>query len=311
MNSELSISILIPTYNHECVDLVRDLQRLADACEGMRYEILVSDDGSTDKAIIAANKSIDAQPGCRYLRRDINVGRAATRNLLAQTAQYDRLLFIDCHMSIIAEDFLMRYLQCVDADVAYGGYHVPEGMKEWKGNLRYRYEQARHHVISIKERQAHPYQDFHTSNFMIRRDIMLEHPFDERFRRYGYEDVFFGRKLKEAGIPVTHIDNPVGFDDFESNERFLEKTAEGLLTLSERRNDLRGYSRLLEKAEKIERWHLAGCVRLWHKLFGRLERKNLVGRHPNLALFNLWRMGTFFAQKKIKLIHIPKLKKRR
>ena len=311
MNRELTISILIPTYNHQCVELVRDLQRLADACEGMSYEILVSDDGSTDKDVISANKAINALPSCRYLRRDINAGRAATRNLLARMAQYDYFLFIDSHMSIISDDFLVRYLEHADNDVVYGGYQVPADRKELKGNLRYRYEQARHHVISIEERQAHPYHDFHTSNFMIRREVMLAHPFDERFRRYGYEDVFFGRVLKEAGVVVTHIDNPVGFEGFESNNYFLEKTTEGLLTLLERRNELRGYSRLLEKAEKIERWHLGGCVRLWHKLFGRLERKNLTGRHPSLTFFNLWRMGTFFAAKKIKLISIPKLKKSR
>ena len=47
-----SLSILIPTYNNECLELVRDLQAQASilsSTNDLEYEILVADDGSTDK----------------------------------------------------------------------------------------------------------------------------------------------------------------------------------------------------------------------------------------------------------------------
>ncbi len=294
METVSELSILIPTYNHDCVRLVHDLHQQASRCDGLRYEILVSDDGSTDRSVVSSLHGLNALPHCRYLRRDINAGRSATRNLLARTAQYDHLLFIDSHMSVISDDYLSRYLSHPDVPVVYGGYHVREGMREWRSNLRYRYEVARHHVISVEERQSHPYHDFHTSNFMIRRDVMLRHPFDKRFRRYGYEDVFFGRQLEESGIQILHIDNAVGFEVFEHNELFLLKTHEGLQTLWEMRGELSGYSRLLAKSESLERKHLGGCIRLWHRLFGGIERRNLLSGHPQLWVFNLWRMGAFF-----------------
>lgn len=288
------LSILIPTYNHDCTTLVRGLHQQASLCAGLRYEILVSDDGSTDRRVVSSLQALTALPHYRYLRRDINAGRAVTRNLLARSAQYDHLLYIDSHMSIVADDYLSRYLAHLAEPVVYGGYSVQAGLSEWRDRLRYRYEVARHHVISIEERQAHPYQDFHTSNFMIHRELVLRYPFDERFRRYGYEDVFFGRRLAEAGVRIQHIDNPVGFHEFESNDAFLCKTEEGLRTLWEMRHELRGYSRLLSKSDKLRRYHLGGCIRLWHRLLGGLEHRQLQGRHPQLWVFNLWRMGEFF-----------------
>ena len=51
------LSILIPVYNDSARELVAELQRQAQAVEGLRYEILVVDDGSTDEAAIAANKA--------------------------------------------------------------------------------------------------------------------------------------------------------------------------------------------------------------------------------------------------------------
>ena len=254
------LSILIPVYNHVCVKLVSDLHHQAERCKGLRYEILVSDDGSTDPAVVSANRMIDTLPCCRYLRRDINAGRAATRNLLAHSAHYTHLLFIDSHMSVLSSDYLSRYLSHPSEGVVYGGYTVPAGRDDLRDNLRYRYEASRHHVISLEERQSHPYHDFHTSNFMIQREVILRVPFDERFRRYGYEDVFFGKQLEMSHVDILHIDNPVGFADYESNERFLTKTREGLRTLWEMRSEVTGYSRMLSRSERLNRFHLGGRI---------------------------------------------------
>jgi hypothetical protein len=47
---------------------------------------------------------------------------------------------------------------------------------------------------------------------------MLNIPFDERIRNYGYEDVLLGKRLKENKIDILHIDNPLILDNYESNE---------------------------------------------------------------------------------------------
>ena len=122
---------------------------------------------------------------------------------------------------------------------------------------------------------------------------MLRYPFDERFHNYGYEDVLYGKTLKSANIPITHIDNALGFSRFESNERFLEKTLEGLHTLYTFRQELSGYSRLLDLSAKFERWNLSWLVRGIYGIIERAVLRNLKGNHPSVQLFKVFRLGEY------------------
>ncbi len=285
------LSILIPTYNGICLQLVRSLCRQAEAVEGLDYEIIVADDGSTDEACVNANRAIGTLPHSLYIIRSANSGRAAIRNFLAQQARYQWLLFIDSDMTIRHDDYLHNYLAC-DGEVVYGGYTVGEGPQ---GNLRHIYEQEAAPRHTATERRKHPYQDFHTANFLIRRELMLAHPFDERFRHYGYEDVLLGKVIRQAGIAIAHIDNPVGFDTFEDNASFVSKTEEGLLTLYEFRHELRGYNSLLTLVNGIHIGAVRSAIRLWHRLLGPLERRNLCGSHPRLNVFKLYKLGYYLS----------------
>lgn len=287
-----ALSILIPTYNDECVTLVDDLRQQAEQ-SGIVFEILVGDDGSTDAEVIEKNRKICKWPHCHYLIQIQNIGRAAIRNFLAKEAHYDWLLFIDSDMSIVRPDYLSRYLTMEQADVVDGGVSIVGDAAILKGNLRFKYEKASEQEHTTEIRQKHPYQDFHTANFLIRRDLMLAHPFDERFRYYGYEDVLFGKQLRADHIAITHLDNPMGFCTFESNLDFVAKTEEGLRTLHQFRNELRGYSRLLTLVEGIHIPLILSLIRFFHRLFGGLIRRNLCSHYPNLRLFSLYKLGYF------------------
>lgn len=286
------LSILIPTYNDVCVGLVDSLSTLACQTTGLTYEILVADDGSTSSAVIEANQEINAFPHARYILRKQNVGRSAIRNFLAQQAQYDLLLFIDSHMSVVNDSFLSDYLSYHDSQLVYGGYTV-DATQEHKGNLRHAYELSCIAAQDASYRALSPYSNFHTSNFMIHREVMLAYPLDERFRYYGYEDVLFGKQLKSAGINITHINNPVGFARFEDNLRFVEKTEEGLQTLYAFQEELRGYSRLLTISERLRDNHLLRLFHMLHSCLGRPIRSNLIGRHPSLYLFKIYKLTYF------------------
>jgi len=290
-----ALSILIPTYNDLCVNLVDELRQQAEQT-GIAFEILVADDGSTDTDIIRENSEITQWEHCHYLRQAENIGRAAIRNFLAKEAHYDWLLFIDSDMSMVRTDYLSEYISMEGADVIDGGVAIGGDAHALKGNLRYRYEKAAEHEHTVEIRQQNPYRDFHTANFLIRRDLMLTHPFDERFRYYGYEDVLFGKQLRGDHIAITHIDNPMGFCTFESNPDFVAKTEEGLRTLRQFRDELRGYSRLITLVEGIHLPIIISLIRCWHRLFGKWERKNLCGSHPSLRLFSLYKLGYFLCK---------------
>ena len=261
------------------------------------YEIIVADDGSTDMQTIEANRPIASLTNCQYLIRPENVGRAVIRNILAQTAQYAFLLYIDSDLTIISDQFIRRYVDCLNENttVIDGGVSIQgDQIQNLSGkNLRYLYEKAEEPNHTAACRQASPYQHLHTANLLIRKELILQHPFDERFRHYGYEDVLLGKVLHQHQVPITHIDNPLGFCTFESNPDFVAKTEEGLRTLNQFRHDLRGYSRLLTFVSGIHISLILSLIRLWHRLFQKAERRNLCGSRPSLLVYKLYRLGYF------------------
>lgn len=288
------LSILIPIYNSDCRGLVSELCRQAEAIDGLQYEIRVADDGSSNAQCIMLNAQLSSLKNVHYIRREQNVGRAAIRNFLANEARYEWLLFIDGDMAIPSLHFIERWLECEATDVAYGGYIVGEGERS---SLRFIYEKQCEPIHRAAERCKRPFMHFHTCNVLIRRELMLKYPFDERFRHYGYEDVFFGKQLRKAGFQIMHTENPVGFFDFEDNAHFVSKTEEGLRTLAEFHDELRGYSQMITFVEGIHIAAVRWAIRLWHKLFGSMERKKLCGQKPSLKLFKLYKLGYYLTLK--------------
>lgn len=284
------ISILIPTYNHVCVELVSTLQQQASQLP-ISYEIIVADDGSTVASTIEANRIINDYTNSRFIERPKNAGRAAIRNYLANQASKPWLLFIDSDMVVRRPDFLRSYVDTLDEQAVWdGGICVGGNASLLKKNLRYQYERANEQLHTVGRRQQQPYRDFHTANFMAPKQLMTEHPFDLRFRHYGYEDVLFGMTLETHQIPIYHINNPLSFEVFEDNDQFLSKTEEGLRTLYAFRHELKAGSRLLQHVEHLG-W-LLPLLRLYHQATNKLERRFLL-RHPSLFVFSLYRLGYY------------------
>ena len=291
------LSILIPTYNGSVYPTAKQLSALCerialDAPSPFKYEIIAADDGSNQIDKVEANKAIDTLPHCRYIIKEKNSGSAATRNFLATQSQYKWLLFIDCDMEIPGMDYIMRYLQCDETDVTNGGIKVGASWDTHRQNLRYLYEKDAEPHHTVDKRQAAGFKEFRSTNFLIRRSCILAHPFDERFTKSGYEDVCFGKTLKEAGATILHIDNPLILNDFENNEDFIRKTERNITTLFRFRKELKGYSRIIDYAERIPL-----LFRLWHTLFGQLERRHLTGSHPRLWAYLLYRIGYYASLK--------------
>ena len=312
--THIDLSILLPSYNNVCVSLVQVLQRQADALRGkldkpFRYEIIVADDGSTDAACINANRVIGDMLHCRYLRMEQNVGRAQIRNVLISESRGDYVLLIDSDLFLCDDNYLYKYATST-ADVVYGGTRIGgEGFamvdneantENLKGNLRYIYEKKAEPSHRAAFRQLRPNQEISVCNLYARRDIMEAHPFDSRFKAYGYEDVLFGKRLAESGIEVTHIDNPVLINEFEPNSVFVKKTEEAILTLCRFEQDLEGYSNLKTKVTTLGRYIPLSLFRLWHRIMKNKEKRNLTGSKPSLLLFKLYKLGFFLENRKVK-----------
>jgi glycosyltransferase involved in cell wall biosynthesis len=288
-----SLSVLIPAYNCNCLPLVEQLLPLLQS-DVDAYEVIVSDDATADPEIIKANEAINQLPGCRYILKTENAGSAANRNYLGAISQYPLLLFLDCDIVIPDKGFLKHYLSTPIDGVVNGGISIIQDARLYQ-NLRYRYEKAQAPAHTAVMRQAHRYQHFRSTNFMITRSAFEKCTFDERFTRSGYEDVLYGKMLKQQHINVVHIDNPVLMTKFESNSDYVNKIERSLQTLYTFRQDLRGYSRLLTFVSGIHLPIVRNLIRLWHKIFKKAERRNLCGSRPSLFIFKLYRLGYYLS----------------
>lgn len=218
------ISICIPVYNYKVDSLVQDLSIQLELLK-VQAEILVIDDGSDDEYRKFHQEKLYNIPYCKYVELLQNVGRAKIRNLFLNYIQYDYLLFLDCDVKIISNDFVFKYIQFIhkyQPSVVCGGFIYPNQKPERKYLLRWFYGNKKESKpASI--RSLNPYQSFMTSNFLIRKEIFKNHKFDENIQSYGHEDTLLGYELKQKNIPIFHLDNPVLIDDKQTNEDFLQK----------------------------------------------------------------------------------------
>lgn len=282
------LSILIPVYRDSCVAQVVALHA---QCLGLDkpWEIVVADDGSPSPCD-ALNDEIATLTHCRLIKRQENVGRAAIRNFLAREARFDTLLYIDAGM-MPSEGFVAAYVENMGkADVVVGSLKVAEGSVDLS-NLRCKNEMKAEHGYSVVKSNEQPYKNFHSGNFMAERQVVLDNPFREDIKTYGYEDTLFGKGLADRHVSILHIENPLLFVRFESNERFLEKTREAMLTLYAYRHELKGYSALLHLVDSLQRYHLLWITVWINRLISTAVSRRLMGDKPSVFLYNVFRVG--------------------
>lgn len=218
------ISILVPIFNRPVIALARELSA-AGAEAGVPHEVIFIEDGSTE--YLNQNKSVAKEQNTVYKVNSENIGRSAIRNLLADTAKYDLLLFLDCDVLLPDELFLKRYLNAIEGkDVVCGG-HTYRKQAPASRKLHHAYGLKRECLPAVARREK-PYNSFKTSSFLIRKDLFQKIRFDETLTTYGHEDTLFGAELRKRKANIAHIDNPVIHIALDTNEAFLEKSKQAL-----------------------------------------------------------------------------------
>ncbi|MEG1546098.1 MAG: glycosyltransferase [Bacteroides sp.] len=284
------LSILIPTYNYNCYPLVEELWQQAKELNAP-FEIIVADDASREEMKID-NRQINKLSNCRYLELEKNIGRACIRNLLGEEAQYKYLLFLDSDAGIKEKLFLRKYLEVApSADVVCGGLLHPSSPISASSTLRYRYEKNADKRRNVSYRREFPYKQFTAFNLLIKKEVFLAIKFDESFVLYGHEDTVLGAELKRRSIPILHIDNALYHLGLESNEIFLRKTEISIANLICEKDKLKKSSRLYLNYSSLCNKGMKPFIMLSFKLFSKALRKNLLGTHPNMKLFALYKLG--------------------
>lgn len=286
------ISILIPVYEESCIHLVNDLREQAKKLSE-DYEILVFDDCSPTRR--EDNRPLASMRGVFYHELSANVGRSAIRNLLADRAKGDKLLFVDCDSKVVREDFLEKYLNEADtADVLIGGTVYCPKSKVPKGcELHWKYGTQVECNKTGKKTDT-----FQANNFFIKKVVFEKVKFDERIKGYGHEDTIFGIELKKAGFAIRNIDNPIEHSGLKNFKNFIASTETAVRNMrkimqnSEFSNSV-GDIRLIKAYKKLGAFGLRGLYSRLFKITKPSVLSLLRSDNPNLRLLDLYKLGVF------------------
>lgn len=297
LHSFFMLSILIPTYNFDCLSLIRNLHAqcmsLQEVDSSFCYEIIVVDDASTDLTIVEhLRQGMRELQACElhFIRMSENGGHAVVRNRLLHEAKGTWVLMIDSDAEIIRPDFIATYWRHRHAaDLIIGGIVHPEKIERGY-ELRSVYEASVAHKRNVTWRNRHPYAIFSVFNLMGLKAVIAPLGFDERCRDYGYEDFLLGMALQRTGATLLHIDNPLLHTGIDTSEVFLRKTETAMRTLSNLPPALQNEISLARWASRLRRIGATHLFTFLFQPFANRIRTHLLGPHPSIILFQMYKL---------------------
>lgn len=286
------LSILVPIYNYNVYPLVVALHKQCTDCE-IAFEILCQDDAS-NSSVNALNEKVNALSNCSFISLKENVAHRENRNSLANQAKFDYLLFIDGDSIIIHEHYIKKYIvNLLDFDVIYGGRLHPEKCPSNNQKLRWKYGKYIEDK-SAANRKKKPYQSLLFNNTVIKKNCFNKVKFDKNIKKYGHDDTQLSYQLSLLKSKVNHIENPVEHGDIDTNLVYLNKTKESLENLislyEEEKIDVK-FVRLIQLYHFLKKIKTTFIISKIHSVFEKYVVQNLTGNHPNLFLFNWYRVG--------------------
>lgn len=290
------LSILIPTYNYNAFPLVEELHNQAIET-GIDYEIIVLDDGSTDEISLEENSKINTLKNCGFKILEKNIGRSAIRNLLAKTAKFENLLFLDSDTKPMHTNFLSEYITHINNEekIIYGGILYQKEKPNQTEILRWIYGNKRE-ALFFKKRKKNRYLSFLTLNFLIKKSIFGKVFFNESIPNLRHEDTLFSFELKQKNIPIFHINNPVCHLGIENSVTFLKKSEESIIGLHYLISQcliLPEYTKLSKTYFFLDKMKLVEILGFIFDKNQFLLKKNLLSKNPSLFVYDLYRIGYY------------------
>ncbi|TGD58164.1 glycosyltransferase family 2 protein [Flavobacterium humi] len=287
------LSILIPTYNYSALPLVSILWEQAME-NGVPFEIIVLDDGSSDTSLWEENAKINTLPNCRFERNEANLGRAETRNKLAQVSRYDWCLFLDSDVIPVTKDYVKTYIDFIgkEYDAIIGGIRYEDKTADSSKILRYKYGKSREENKADLRKQ-NPYSFIFSGNILIRKAVFVAHNYSSLGNFYGL-DIYFAYQLYMDNVPVLHIDNEIYHLGLEDNEVFFRKSLDSLdsrIKLLGNKPNIDEINSLLKHYNILRKRKLDRLIASLFRLSEPVLKKLILNRNPNLLSFDLYRLG--------------------
>jgi len=241
------LSVCIPTYRYDVRPLVHELLRQAMELK-QPVEILVYDDASPDDGDWG-REELRQLSGINYVELKHNLGRAAIRNRMAIDAAYDYLVMMDAdgwpspaYLEVWMNNLIWHSTQWAFNGREYlpilwvGGRKYAEYCTNSAYKLHWKYGTKRESKTR-EERAEESFLGFHSNNFLVYKNILLDHPFPETGEGYGHEDTLWGQSLIGTEVLLLQFNNPVIHLGLETNQAFLKKQKEAITNLHLLKND--------------------------------------------------------------------------
>lgn len=201
------ISVIIPTYNR--VEILKLCLERLTAQQGVEFEVIVVDDGSTDET---ENMTGEIPGGIvRYIRQE-HLQQGVARNRGAAEAKGDILVFIGDDI-LVQPGFLKTHYEAHQRmsaeNVAVLGFTTWDPLIEINDYMRFLessgwqfgYGFLRPGFVERTDR----YKFFYTSNVSMKKSFFEKEKFNESFRGYGWEDIELGYRLvKNHGMRLFY-----------------------------------------------------------------------------------------------------------
>lgn len=290
------LSILIPVYNNDVIELVQDLHVQSKA-QNIAFEIIVVDDASKQD-IKHSNKQLQKNESVYYEELSENVGRSRIRNYLAEKANYDTLIFLDGDSQISENpNFISTYIGYIKSSVILNGGRIySPSSKTDKTILHYTYG-SKKECPTIEKRNKFPTRFFHSNNFMVKKALLIDYPFPDMKTGYGYEDLVFATAIENANMQIKHIENPVEHQGLISSEQFIENIHAANTNLLDFHNsgDIIE-TPLLKTYNRLKKIGLLKPVRYILSKLNRHLESNLKSKKPSLFYLDLYKLNDFIKQ---------------
>ena len=290
VKNKVSISILIPCYNWDIYDLVSSLHEICAQNNRLDdFEIFCLEDGSKQ---YFSNAKITNIKHVKYERLASNIGRSKIRNLMAQRASYDWLLFIDADSKVINKNFIQNYIdnipdQIIDKNIYYGTTAYVKQKPLQNKQLHWLYGSR---IESKRKKDI-----FCSHHFLIAKKHFTQDriQFNEQISSYGYEDVFF---VLENKLNPIYIQNPLLHIGIKTNSEFINHTEQALENLNKhykRIENTQHNIKILRYKKILSMLMLTYPVIILFKTCKLLILKNLNSTTPLIWLFQFYKIGYF------------------
>jgi len=212
----MEISVIIPTYNRaeilkKCVNALFEQTYSPE-----KYEIIIIDDGSTDKTSDTINNLISGAPINIIYKKQPNKGPAAARNMGIKHAS-GKIVYFTGDDIIATQNLLEEHMRWHEANpqenIAVLGYVT------WSPDLKispfmYWLEnggpQFCYHKITMKKEVNYRY--FYTCNVSLKKKYLMENGlFDEEFQYAAFEDTELAYRLMKKGLRIFYNKKAVGY----------------------------------------------------------------------------------------------------